>query len=138
MEYVQSVHKVSEAVESLKERFGMKGYCHSIGAKFYVQSRDANGMELFNTEEIRNNWDVVWQEQNRKFKAECDANPNFIGLKDCMFAIFNSNHRFYAWSMVCAKFSDELKYHPWVECVILKGDQASMVELEQAMHGVNK
>jgi hypothetical protein len=41
MEYVQSVHKASEAVKILKERFEMEGSCQSIGAKFYVQARDA-------------------------------------------------------------------------------------------------
>jgi putative NIF3 family GTP cyclohydrolase 1 type 2 len=54
MEYVQSVLKVSEAVKSLKERFEMEGYCQSIGAKFYVQARDANDAELFVTKDIKN------------------------------------------------------------------------------------
>jgi hypothetical protein len=52
MEFVQSVHRVSEAVESLKARFEMEGYCQSIGAKFYVQPRDANGVELFVTKKF--------------------------------------------------------------------------------------
>jgi hypothetical protein len=61
-----------------------------------------------------------------------------LGLKEHIFAIFVGKHHFYAWSMVTAQHPDKLKYHPQVEYVILKGDQASNVELEQAMHGVNK
>jgi hypothetical protein len=57
----------------------MEGYCQSIGAKFYVQARGANSAELSVTEDIRNGWDAVWQEQDKKFKAEYDANPKFLG-----------------------------------------------------------
>jgi hypothetical protein len=116
----------------------MEGYYLSLGTKFYVQPRDANGVKLFVTDKIRKTWDPVWQEQDRMFEEECDANEHFVGLKERMFAIFDGNHRFHAWSMVCSKYPDEVKYHPWVVCLILKGDQAFMVELEQAMHGVNK
>jgi hypothetical protein len=55
MEYFQNVHKISEAVESLKERFEMEGYRQSIRVKFYVQARDANGVELFVSKDIRKN-----------------------------------------------------------------------------------
>jgi hypothetical protein len=138
MEVVRTLQKSSESIEQLRESFLTNGYSPELGAKFYVQPTDHVGVPLLLTEEIRSSWDPIWKEQNAAFEAECDACPSFVDLKTRMFSVFDGNHRLYSWSAVTEENPDNPKYHPRVSCVIFKGDKESMVELELAMHSVNK
>jgi hypothetical protein len=65
IKYVQSVQKVSEAVKSLKERVKIKGYCQNIGAKFYVQAKDAKSAGLCITKDIKKTWDADGKSRTR-------------------------------------------------------------------------
>jgi hypothetical protein len=138
MELVRTLQRVSEAVEKLEETFTDDGYLEKIGSKFYVQTTDKDGKEMHITEEYKAKWDDLWKSQDELFVKECEANEAFASLKNNLFCVLDGNHRLYAWSRIAERNPTVLKYHPRVECVILKGDPTSLVEIEFAMHGINK
>ena len=138
MEVVRSLQRNSDSIARLKESFMTVGYSPGYGAKFYVQPYDSAGKVLFVTDEIKNGWDDLWRRVDQEFEAECDADPAFSYLKDKMFCVFDGNHRLFSWMQITKLFPDDRKYHPRVVCTIFKGDNGSLIEIEIAMHTVNK
>lgn len=138
MEKVRFLQRNGEAVEKLDSLFRTEGYCEIDTAKFYVVPTDSEGEDLFISEEEKVSWDDVWKQQDLEFERDCDRHESFKFLKSRKFSVFDGNHRLFAWMEVAKEFPKELKYHPRVNCVILRGDKSSMVPLEQAMHGINK
>lgn len=138
MEIVRTLQKESASIEKLKDSFRSSGYNSSIGMRFYVQPTDSNGDVQLCTPEIRETWDPIWVSENEKFEAECDADPNFLVLKDKMFSVFDGNHRLYSWTQVTMENPENVKYHPRVLCTIFKGNKESIIEIEAAMHTVNQ
>lgn len=138
MELVRSLQKDNDSIVKLKESFTTVGYSPGFGSKFYVQPCDVNGVVLTVTNEQRDGWDEMWREVDLEFERECDEHPAFHVLKDKMFAVFDGNHRLFSWMQVAALYPDSRKYHPRVMCTILKGDKGSLIEIETAMHTLNK
>lgn len=55
-----------------------------------------------------------------------------------MFSVFDGNHRLYSWMQLAEQNSHDEKYHPRVVCRILKGEKSSFVQIESAMHALNR
>lgn len=137
MQLVRTLQVHSSAIARLKSRFEMHGYIEDA-PKFYVQMVDENGVDLVVTQEIRDAWDPTWVVQNQTFEAECDKDPAFAIPRDRMFVVFDGNHRLFCWMQVASKYPSEFKYHPRVVCLILKGNKDTFLEVEAAMHELNK
>jgi hypothetical protein len=132
------LQKVSAMVESLEREFLLEGYLKKSGPKFFVQPNDRNGNPLLLTEEEKSGWDKTWIAQDKAFLEDCERNPDFHWMKDRKFAVFDGNHRLFAWSRVAAWHPKSLKFHPRVKCTMLKGDKEAMTSLEFAFIGINR
>lgn len=137
MELVRSLQVQSGAIDNLVANFKTNGYVKDL-SKFYVSTMDANGHEVFITDEIRHSWDALWAYQNEMFENECRMRPEFEVLIDKMFSVFDGNHRLYSWMLVSKEFSEEERYHPRVIGRFLNGWTESLIEIESAMHELNK
>jgi len=122
----------------LKESFRSHGYSAGIGARFYVQPADEEGNPIYISDAIKDGWDDLWKAENAAFEEECLSDPGFSVLADKMFAVFDGNHRLFSWMQVTAENSHIKKYHPRVLCTVFKGEKSSIIEIETAMHTINK
>lgn len=103
--------------------FPCQWVCRTVSI-FLRSSLRQDGKDLFVSDDIRVGWDPIWVQVDAIL--ECDANEAFKGLKDCMFAIFNGNHRLYSWSLVTRSYPNAIKYHPRVMCQTFDGEKGEL------------
>lgn len=137
MDLVRSLQVTSGAIDNLVSKFKTNGYVEDL-SKFYLSTSDANGQEAFVTDDIRDTWDDVWAYQSDVFDNECSARPEFEVLQNRMFSVLDGNHRLYSWMRVSSEFPTEERFHPRVVGRFLKGSKESLIEIETAMHELNK
>ena len=124
-------------VERLRAEF-TNGYKRG-GLSFYVSTTSYTLQEMEVTEDIRESWSTLWQEQNALFEERLRRNPALKRFSNRMFFVWDENHRLKAWMPYITEcHPEDLAFHVHVKAILLKVTNENHDVLLNAMTDWNK
>ena len=124
-------------VERLRAEF-TNGYKRG-GPSFYVSTTSYSLQEMDVSDEIRESWSPLWQEQNAIFEERLSRNPALSRFSRKMFFVWDGNHRLKAWMPYIAEcHPTDVSFHVHVKAILLKVTNENHDVLLNAMTDWNK
>ena len=124
-------------VERLRAEF-TSGYKRG-GPSFYVLTTSYSLQEMEVTDDIRQSWSTLWQEQDAIFEHRLSRNPALSRFSNKMFFVWDGNHRLKAWMPYISEcHPDDLAFHVHVKSILLKVTKENHDVLLNAMTDWNK
>lgn len=123
-------------LEKLEQEF-VHGYREGA-AVFYVSTTNEDGCTQEVTNETRDAWGPLWNEENDKFNLYLESIPELRGMRNLMFFVCDGNHRRQAWMNHIGRLhKTEASWHYSVDSIVLETKNRISV-LMQVMHDINK